>query len=191
MRLPSTLMTWWSGSTLAPYRRTISPSTSTRPSPISSSQCRRLSTPAAASTFCRRTPPGTSMSESCPGSAGTSLPYPGFPPPAPARPPPPPPPPPPGRRPPPPPPPPPRRPPPPPGPPPGRSLPSPARVLIARVPGTRRVLGSLSVLGTAGTRDAFLGAVGILDLVGQEGCEFRQLIQAGQAEPFQEVPGRA
>src|SRR5262245_20669778 len=219
MRLPSTLMIWWSGSTLAPYRRTISPSTSTRPSPISSSQCRRLPTPAAASTFCRRTPPGTSMSESCPGSAVTSMPCAVFPrlaPSGPSRPP--------ARpsrcgRPP--------GPPPRPGRPPRRSLPSLAWVLIARVPGTRRVLEGLSVLGTvgipdnaaapgiagvpgtagalgaagvlfgpgvlgpAGARDAVLGAVGILDLVGQEGCEFGQLIQAGQAKPFQEVPGRA
>src|SRR5215831_11554268 len=183
MRLPSTLMIWWSGSSLAPYRRTISPSTSTRPSPISSSQCRRLPTPAAASTFCRRTPPGTSMSESCPGSAVTSMPCAVFPRLAPSGP---------------------SRPParpsrcgrPPglllrPGRPPRRSLPSPAWVLIARVPGTRRVLGGLSVLGAAEARDAFLGAIGILDLVGQERGEFGQLIQPGQAEPFQEVPGRA
>src|SRR5690348_15176662 len=184
MRLPSTLMIWWSGSTLAPYRRTISPSTSTRPSPISSSQRRRLPTPAAASTFCRRTPPGTSTSESCPASVVRSMPSEVFLPPAPGRP---------SRR---------GR---PPGPPscpvrpPRRSLPSLARVLIARIPGTRWVLGHPSVLGTAGvlgavgvlrtagvlgtvsTRDAFLGAVGILDLVGQEGCEFGQIIQAGQA----------
>src|SRR5690348_4223701 len=77
MRLPSTLMIWWSGSTRAPYRRTISPSTSTRPSPISSSQCRRLPTPAAARTFCSRTPSGPSASSSVsrsgsPGSGGRS-----------------------------------------------------------------------------------------------------------------------
>src|SRR2546429_6314078 len=64
MRRPSTRMICCSGSTLAPYLRTISPSTSTRPSPISSSQYRRLPRPAAASTFCSRTPPGTSVSES-------------------------------------------------------------------------------------------------------------------------------
>src|ERR1700728_3606085 len=57
-------MTWCCGSTRAPYLRTTSPSTSTRPSPIISSQCLRLPTPAAASTFCSRTPPGTSTSES-------------------------------------------------------------------------------------------------------------------------------
>ena len=45
MRRPSTRMTWVCGSTRAPNRRTISPSTSTRPAPISSSQCRRLPTP--------------------------------------------------------------------------------------------------------------------------------------------------
>src|SRR5262245_12719243 len=190
MRLPSTLMIWWSGSTLAPYRRTISPSTSTRPSPISCSQCLRLPTPAAASTFCRRTPPGTSTSESCPGSAVTPMPGAVSPPLAPGRP---------SRcgR--------------PAGPlsrparPPRRSLPSLARVLIARIPGTLRVRGGLGVLGTVGVldsasalgaagvlgeagvlgkagvlgaagllgpvgaRDAFLGAVGILDLIGQEG----------------------
>src|SRR6266487_4034519 len=49
-------MIWWDGSTLAPNRRTTSPSTSTRPSPIRSSQCLRLPSPAAASTFCSRTP---------------------------------------------------------------------------------------------------------------------------------------
>src|SRR6202167_1882428 len=64
MRLPSTRMTWFSGSTRAPKRRTIWPATSTRPAPISSSQCRRLPTPAAASTFCSRTPPGTSARSS-------------------------------------------------------------------------------------------------------------------------------
>src|SRR5580693_9054749 len=64
MRLPSTRMTWFSGSTRAPNRRTIWPATSTRPAPISSSQCRRLPTPAAASTFCSRTPPGTSARSS-------------------------------------------------------------------------------------------------------------------------------
>src|SRR5487761_245251 len=62
MRRPSTLMTCRSGSTLAPNLRTICPSTSTRPSPISSSQCRLLPTPAAASTFCSRTPSGPSAS---------------------------------------------------------------------------------------------------------------------------------
>src|ERR1700756_5169906 len=64
MRLPSTRMTWFSGSTRAPNRRTTCPSTSTRPAPISSSQCRLLPTPAAASTFCSRTPPGTSVRSS-------------------------------------------------------------------------------------------------------------------------------
>src|SRR5689334_23212223 len=64
MRLPSTLITWWSGSTRAPNRRTVSPSTWTRPAPMSSSQCLRLPTPASARTFCSRTPPGTSVSES-------------------------------------------------------------------------------------------------------------------------------
>src|ERR1700728_3064295 len=62
MRLPSTLMICCAGSTLAPNRRTIWPSTSTRPSPISSSQCLRLPSPAAASTFCRRIPSGPSGS---------------------------------------------------------------------------------------------------------------------------------
>src|SRR5258705_9357 len=194
MRLPSTLMIWWSGSTLAPYRRTISPSTSTRPSPISSSQRRRLPTPAAASTFCRRMPPGTSTSESRPGAVVRSTPVASFLPLAPG------------------------------GPsccgrpagppcrpprPPRRSLPSLARVFIARIPGTLRALGGPSVLRTAGVlgtvgvpgaagvlgtvsaRDAFLGAVDVLDLVGQEGREVGQLIQADQAESFQEVPGRA
>src|ERR1019366_8138225 len=66
MPLPSTLISWCCGSTLAPNLRTVSPSTSTRPSPISSSQCLRLPTPASASTFCSRTPPSTSTSESSP-----------------------------------------------------------------------------------------------------------------------------
>src|SRR5215475_14466461 len=62
-------MTCVLGSTRAPNLRTTSPSTSTRPAPIISSQLRRLPTPAAASTFCSRTPPGTSLSESrWPGS---------------------------------------------------------------------------------------------------------------------------
>src|SRR5580700_8233465 len=64
MRFPSTLITWCSGSTRAPNRRTVSPSTSTRPAPMSSSQCLRLPSPASARTFCSRTPPGTSVSES-------------------------------------------------------------------------------------------------------------------------------
>src|SRR6204780_701519 len=62
-------MTWRCGSTRAPYLRTTSPSTSPRPSPIISSQCLRLPTPAAASTFWSRTPPGTSTSESRSSSA--------------------------------------------------------------------------------------------------------------------------
>jgi hypothetical protein len=61
IRLPSTRMIWCSGSTRAPNRRTVCPSTSTRPAPISSSQCLRLPTPASARTFCSRTPPGTSV----------------------------------------------------------------------------------------------------------------------------------
>src|SRR6266487_856795 len=209
IRVPSTLMIWRSGSTLAPYRRTISPSTSTRPSPISSSHCRRLPTPAAASTFWRRTPPGTSVSESRPGSSVRSMPGAVFPPPAlsalprpPGRPP--------GcRR------------------PPRRSRSSWARALIARIVSVLGILGTLRVPSTArvrstarilsaarvqsiarvkstakvrstarawSTRDVrgvFLGAVGILDLIGQEGREVGQVVQAGQAKPFQEVPGRA
>src|ERR1700761_3691934 len=73
MRLPSTRMTWFSGSTRAPNLRTICPSTSTRPAPTISSQCRLLPTPAAASTFCSRTPPGTSVRSSrSPSSARSS-----------------------------------------------------------------------------------------------------------------------
>src|SRR6476620_10439139 len=64
MRLPSTLITWWSPSPQATNSRTVSPSTSTRPAPMSSSQCLHLPTPASARTFCSRTPPGTSVSES-------------------------------------------------------------------------------------------------------------------------------
>src|SRR5258708_4964878 len=74
IRRPSTRMTWRWGSTRAPNRRTISPSTSTRPSPIISSQCLRLPTPAAASTFCSRIPPGTSTSVSWPSWAPWSRP---------------------------------------------------------------------------------------------------------------------
>src|SRR5713101_1907475 len=72
MRLPSTLITWCSGSTRAPNRRTVSPSTSTRPAPMSSSQCLRLPTPASARTFCSRTPPGTSIRESLSPSSKSS-----------------------------------------------------------------------------------------------------------------------
>src|SRR5580704_10858635 len=75
MRLPSSLITWCSGSTRAPNRRTVSPSTSTRPAPMSSSQCLRLPTPASARTFCSRTPPkepGTSVSESLFSSSKSS-----------------------------------------------------------------------------------------------------------------------
>src|SRR5262245_33808465 len=252
-RLPSTLMTCRSGSTLAPYRRTICPSTSTRPSAISSSHRRRLPTPAAASTFCRRTPPGTSVSESCPGSSVRSMPRGVFPPPAlsalpctsgclTGR----------------------RR-------PPRRSRPSRARALIARIarilsrPGTVRARGTARIrapgvtgvrrtlrvqsagrgggtaaaprtagaretakipstsraretatvpgttrvwstargrgivkapgiawaMGAGDARRVLLGAVGILDLVGQERREVGQLVQAGQAEALQEVRGRA
>src|SRR5260370_2089424 len=56
MRLPSTRTIWRAGSTRAPNRVTISPSTSTRPSAIRSSQCLRLPSPAAARIFCSRTP---------------------------------------------------------------------------------------------------------------------------------------
>src|SRR5262249_44640285 len=154
-----------------------------RPSPISSSHRRRLPTPAAASTFCRRTPPGTSMSESCPGSSVGSVPCAVLPPALSA---------PPrmsgrltGR-----------------GRPPRRSRPSWARPLIAR---TARVLSPAKVQNaarTGGTAKApgvarvqsagdawrvLLGAVGILDLVGQERREVGQLIQAGQAEALEEV----
>src|SRR6516164_8674152 len=72
MRLPSTLITWCSGSTRAPNLRTVCPSTSTRPAPISSSQYLRLPTPASARTFCSRTPPGTSVSESRSSSSWSS-----------------------------------------------------------------------------------------------------------------------
>src|SRR5260370_2344383 len=56
MRLPSTRTIWRAGSTRAPNRVTISPSTSTRPSAIRASQCLRLPSPAAARIFCSRTP---------------------------------------------------------------------------------------------------------------------------------------
>src|SRR5215813_1083514 len=75
MRLPSTLITWRSGSTRAPNLRTVSPSTSTRPAPMSFSQCLRLPTPASARTFCSRTPPrepGTSVRESLFSSSKSS-----------------------------------------------------------------------------------------------------------------------
>ena len=49
-------MTAVAGSTRTPISRIGRPSTSTRPAAISSSQARRLPTPAAARTFCRRTP---------------------------------------------------------------------------------------------------------------------------------------
>src|SRR5215467_2806853 len=129
IRFPSTRITWVFGSTRAPNLRTTSPSTSTRPAPIISSQLRRLPTPAAASTFCSRTPPGTSISESLsPGSMPqSSVSSPGLPPGVPAR----------------------RR---------------------------SRRMGTAWVLFVA-------------NLVGQERCQFGQLIEAGQAKPLKEVRG--
>src|SRR5215471_1489775 len=203
MRLPSTLMIWCSGSTLAPYRRTVSPSTSTRPSAISSSQCLRLPRPAAASTFCSRTPPGTSMRESrspSPNSSSAAPPA-GLRPPVPA----------PRRR----------------GAPCGRRLPPSRALLIAGFPRLLDPLRDLAGLlrglpgrargilgrpwgppstvrghlglprGLAGLAGGHLDRLGnhpglvrgLLDLVGEEGGEFWQFVKAGQAEPFQEVPG--
>src|SRR5215471_6385058 len=72
MCFPSTLITWCSGSTRAPNRRTVCPSTSTRPAPMSSSQCLRLPIPASARTFCSRTPPGTSVRLSLSSSSWSS-----------------------------------------------------------------------------------------------------------------------
>src|SRR5579859_2423772 len=136
MRNPSTLMIWWSGSTRAPYLRTVSPSTSTRPSAISSSQCRRLPRPVAASTFCSRTPPGTSVSESR----------------------------------------------------------SPSPMAVGAAGGLRDLSRALFIARTGGLRgrvDELPDGLGcILDLVGQKRREVGQLLQAGQAEPFQEVAGR-
>ena len=56
IREPSTRTTSESGSTRIPCSVTSRPFTSTRPSLISCSAARRDATPAAASTFCRRTP---------------------------------------------------------------------------------------------------------------------------------------
>src|SRR6266702_1660545 len=140
MRFPSTLITWVLGSTRAPKRRTISPSTSTRPAPIISSQLRRLPTPAAASTFCNRTPPGTSVSESrSPGSTPQS----------------------------------------------SSSSASRARAGCVRGDVGRELPGRRSRM--AGLTRILL----VVDLVGQERRELGQLVQAGQAEPLQEVPGGA
>ena len=52
------------GSIRTPSSRTTCPSTSTRPSTMSFSQTRRLPTPAAARSFCRRTPAGSWTSTS-------------------------------------------------------------------------------------------------------------------------------
>src|SRR5260370_2543799 len=117
MRLPSTWMICRCGSTRAPYLRSGSPSTSTRPSPISSSQRLLLPTPAAASTFCSRTPPGTSVSVSRSSSPPSWLPFPS---------------------------------------------------------------GALGLI---------TGILGVFDMIWQEGGEFRQVLQAGQAQALQEVPG--
>src|SRR5216684_6711648 len=114
-------MTWARGSTLAPNLRTIWPSTSTRPAPMSSSQARLLPTPAAASTFCSRTPPGTSVSESRSPSltaAGTG----------------------------------------------GGLRPERSRALL--------------IAGTGGLPD---GIRGLLDLIGEEGREVGEVVEAGQA----------
>src|SRR5713226_3544464 len=123
MRLPSTLMTCCWGSTRAPNLRTVSPSTSTRPAPISSSQCLRLPTPAAASTFCSRTPPGTSVSPSRSPAGPKSS---------------------------------------------GPDTAAPPR--------------------PSGARGLINGILCVLDMIWQEGGELGQLLQAGQAQPLQEIP---
>src|ERR1700712_4220458 len=66
MRLPSTCTTALSGSMRRPISLTTRPSTFTRPSLISSSALRREATPAAASTFCNRTPSSLPSSSSTP-----------------------------------------------------------------------------------------------------------------------------
>src|SRR5271169_4492069 len=123
MRFPSTLITWCSGSTRAPNRRTVCPSTSTRPAPIISSQCRRLPIPASARTFCNRTPPGTSVRLSRSSSSG----YP-------------------------------------------KSSSSSSSSL--------KLWSGVLILD-------------VLDVLRQERREVRKILQAGQAEPLQEVPGGA
>src|SRR6266852_3597248 len=134
-------MTWARGSTLAPNLRTIWPSTSSRPAPMSSSQARLLPTPAAASTFCSRTPPGTSVSESrSPGSIPQSS--------SPS------------------------------------AWPSPARLGDRRRPAG----GSLP---PRGSRRAVMAILFVVEMVGQERGELGQLVEAGDAEPFQEIHGRA
>src|SRR6195952_4509141 len=66
MRLPSTWTTALAGSMRRPISLTTRPSTFTRPSLISSSALRREATPAAASTFCNRTPSSLPSSSSTP-----------------------------------------------------------------------------------------------------------------------------
>src|SRR6195952_3242593 len=66
IRLPSTCTTALSGSMRRPISLTTRPSTFTRPSLISSSALRREATPAAASTFCNRTPSSLPSSSSTP-----------------------------------------------------------------------------------------------------------------------------
>src|SRR5580704_14015591 len=153
MRIPSTRMIWCCGSTRAPNRRTVSPSTSTRPSPISSSQCRRLPTPAAASTFCSRTPPGTSIRLSRSSSTSKS----------------------------------------------SGSWPRPALAGEGGRAGgvSRRADDSRGVLGGRPPGPAPSGPLvlinrilNVFDVLGQEGGEVREFLQAGQAEPLQEIPGR-
>src|SRR5690348_1650634 len=122
MRLPSTLITWRSGSTRAPNRRTVSPSTSTRPAPMSSSQCLRLPTPASARTFCSRTPSGTSVSES-------------------------------------------------------------------RSPSSYSSYSSSSSSSSAWNLRSGVLILDVLNVLWQERRQVRQVLQAGQAQPLEEVPG--
>ena len=69
---PSTRMTAVAGSTRVPIAATRRPSTETRPAAISSSQARREPSPAAASTFCSRTPSSVRISASSCHSSSSS-----------------------------------------------------------------------------------------------------------------------
>src|ERR1700691_3611296 len=133
MRFPSTLITWCSGSTRAPNLRTVSPSTSTRPAPMSSSQYLRLPTPASAMTFCSLAPPGTSVSESRSPSS---------------------------------------------------SSPSKSSSSSTSLPASLKAPLSMFL----GLRSGVL-ILDVLNVLRQEGGEFRQVVQARQTKPFQEVAG--
>src|SRR5580704_18843163 len=146
MRIPSTRMIWCCGSTPAPNRRTVSPSTSTRPSPI------RLSRSSSTSKSSGSWPRPALAGEG--GRAGGV----------------------------------------------SRRAGGSREVAEGRPPGPaepRRAGDSRGVLGGRPPGPAPSGPLvlinrilNVFDVLGQEGGEVREFLQAGQAEPLQEIPGR-